>query len=57
MNRMDHIYGEYCKKHEDAACKLQELSSRPNVQAFLLVREVAYILPAISIVHTKSLFI
>jgi hypothetical protein len=37
MNRMDHIYGEYCKKHEDAVCKIQELSARPNVQAFFSV--------------------
>jgi hypothetical protein len=37
MHRMEQIYGEYCKKHEDAVCKLQELSSRPLVQSFLSV--------------------
>ncbi|GAA5795249.1 hypothetical protein HPULCUR_000604 [Helicostylum pulchrum] len=36
MNRMDQLYGDYCKKHEDAASKIQEISSRSNVQAFFL---------------------
>lgn len=38
MNRMDQLYGDYCKKHEDAASKIQEISSRSNVQAFFLVK-------------------
>lgn len=38
MNRMDHIYGEYCKRHEDAVGKIQELSKRPNVHTFFSVR-------------------
>lgn len=38
MNRIDRIYGEYCKRHEDAVSKIQELSKRPNVQAFFSVR-------------------
>lgn len=40
MHRMDQLYGDYCKKHEDAVCKIQELSSRPTVQAFLLVKKI-----------------
>ncbi|KAI8889262.1 Dbl homology domain-containing protein [Backusella circina FSU 941] len=34
MTRMDRIYGDYCKKHEDAVCKIQDLSSNPNVQEY-----------------------
>ncbi|KAL7336236.1 hypothetical protein PS15p_201596 [Mucor circinelloides] len=35
MHRMEQIYGDYCKRHEDAVCKIQELSHRSlSVQAF-----------------------
>ncbi|KAI9488480.1 hypothetical protein BDB00DRAFT_847837 [Zychaea mexicana] len=34
MTRIDHIYCEYCKRHEDAVLRLQELDSHPDVQQF-----------------------
>ncbi|KAK4513226.1 uncharacterized protein ATC70_013021 [Mucor velutinosus] len=35
MHRMEQLYGDYCKRHEDAVCKIQELSHRSlSVQAF-----------------------
>ncbi|KAI8882148.1 hypothetical protein K501DRAFT_187400 [Backusella circina FSU 941] len=34
MSSMDHIYGDYCKRHEDALCRIQELNARPSAQAF-----------------------
>ncbi|KAI7891268.1 uncharacterized protein EV154DRAFT_508484 [Mucor mucedo] len=35
MSSIDSIYSEYCKRHEDAVLKLQELESQAEVQAFL----------------------
>ncbi|KAG0801406.1 hypothetical protein G6F22_001282 [Rhizopus arrhizus] len=35
MRAIDHIYSEYCKKHEDAVLKLQELKSQVETQTFL----------------------
>ncbi|KAI9482857.1 MAG: Dbl homology domain-containing protein [Benjaminiella poitrasii] len=33
IGSMEQIYGEYCKRHEDAICKIQELNTtRPTVQ-------------------------
>lgn len=37
MRSIDSIYSEYCKRHEDAVLKLQELESQAEVQAFLIV--------------------
>lgn len=38
MHRMEQLYGDYCKRHEDAVCKIQELSHRSlPVQAFFTV--------------------
>lgn len=38
MHRMEQIYGDYCKRHEDAVCKIQELSHRSlPVQTFFAV--------------------
>ncbi|KAI8145439.1 hypothetical protein BJV82DRAFT_603659 [Fennellomyces sp. T-0311] len=34
MSRIDHVYCEYCKRHEDAVLRLQELDGRPDVQEF-----------------------
>ncbi|KAL9556240.1 hypothetical protein MBANPS3_001965 [Mucor bainieri] len=35
MHRMEQLYGDYCKRHEDAVCKIQELSQQSlSVQAF-----------------------
>ena len=38
MNAIDNIYSEYCKRHEDAVLKLQELEVQPEIQTFLNVR-------------------
>ncbi|KAI9305164.1 hypothetical protein BJ944DRAFT_73012 [Cunninghamella echinulata] len=35
MQQIDHVYCDYCKRHEDAVCRLQELDAKPNVQQFL----------------------
>ncbi|CAO0799422.1 unnamed protein product [Mucor circinelloides] len=35
MRAIDSIYSEYCKRHEDAVLKLQELEMQPEIQAFL----------------------
>ncbi|KAL0144724.1 hypothetical protein V8B55DRAFT_1455283 [Mucor lusitanicus] len=35
MRAIDSIYSEYCKRHEDAVLKLQELEVQPEIQAFL----------------------
>jgi hypothetical protein len=32
------MYSEYCKRHEDAVLKLQELEIIPGIQVFLAVR-------------------
>jgi hypothetical protein len=37
MQAIDSIYSEYCKRHEDAVLKLQELESQEEVQFFLNV--------------------
>lgn len=37
MRAIDSIYSEYCKRHEDAVLKLQELEMQPEIQAFLNV--------------------
>lgn len=37
MRAIDSIYSEYCKRHEDAVLKLQELEVQPEIQAFLNV--------------------
>jgi hypothetical protein len=37
MSNMDQLYGDYCKKHEDALCRIQELNARPSAQAFFTV--------------------
>jgi hypothetical protein len=37
MTRMVRLYGDYCKKHEDAVSKIQDLSSKPNVQEYFEV--------------------
>ncbi|KAI9476403.1 MAG: hypothetical protein EXX96DRAFT_298356 [Benjaminiella poitrasii] len=37
MHDIDSIYSEYCKRHEDAVLKLQELEVRPKIEAFLKV--------------------
>ncbi|KAJ2963631.1 hypothetical protein NQZ79_g1368 [Umbelopsis isabellina] len=34
MSQIEHIYCEYCKKHETAVIRLQELETKPEVQAF-----------------------
>lgn len=34
MPQIEHIYCEYCKKHETAVIRLQELETKPEVQAF-----------------------
>ncbi|KAI9253807.1 hypothetical protein BDA99DRAFT_519029 [Phascolomyces articulosus] len=34
MSQIDHVYCEYCKRHEDAVLRLQELDGRPDVQEF-----------------------
>lgn len=39
MRAIDHIYSEYCKKHEDAVLKLQELKLQVETQTFLSVRD------------------
>jgi hypothetical protein len=38
MRSIDGLYSEYCKRHEDAVLKLQELEYQPEVQIFLCVR-------------------
>jgi hypothetical protein len=38
MKTIDSIYSEYCKRHEDAVIKLQELESQEEAQSFLNVR-------------------
>ncbi|KAG1445693.1 hypothetical protein G6F56_009825 [Rhizopus delemar] len=35
MRTIDSVYSEYCKRHEDAVLKLQELESRVETQRFL----------------------
>ncbi|GAN04312.1 hypothetical protein MAM1_0060c03772 [Mucor ambiguus] len=35
MRAIDSIYSEYCKRHEDAVLKLQELEMQPEIQSFL----------------------
>ncbi|CAO3646600.1 unnamed protein product [Cunninghamella echinulata] len=35
MQQIDLVYCDYCKRHEDAVCRLQELDAKPNVQQFL----------------------
>lgn len=35
MHEIDRIYSEYCKRHEDAVIKLQELETQPEGQQFL----------------------
>ncbi|KAI8391115.1 uncharacterized protein BYT42DRAFT_555674 [Radiomyces spectabilis] len=35
MARMDEIYSEYCKRHDDVVAKLQELQNKPHVAQFL----------------------
>lgn len=35
MNRIEQLYAEYCKRHEDALTKLQELG---HIQDYLMVR-------------------
>lgn len=37
MRSIDGLYSEYCKRHEDAVLRLQELESQPDVQTFLIV--------------------
>lgn len=37
MRSIDSIYSEYCKRHEDAVLKLQELETQAEVQTFLIV--------------------
>lgn len=37
MQAIDSIYSEYCKRHEDAVLKLQELEVQPEIQTFLSV--------------------
>lgn len=37
MSIIDNIYSEYCKRHEDAVLKLQELEQQEEVQSFLIV--------------------
>lgn len=39
MRTIDSVYSEYCKRHEDAVLKLQELESRVETQRFLNVRK------------------
>ncbi|KAL0088297.1 hypothetical protein F4703DRAFT_1845404 [Phycomyces blakesleeanus] len=34
MTSIDDIYCDYCKRHEDAVIKLQELETKPEIQAF-----------------------
>lgn len=34
MEQIDAIYCEYCKNHEDAVLRLQELENRPDTQPF-----------------------
>lgn len=36
MSIIDNIYSEYCKRHEDAVLKLQELEQQEEVQSFLI---------------------
>ncbi|KAI8983629.1 Dbl homology domain-containing protein [Pilobolus umbonatus] len=36
MSRLEQIYGDYCKKHEDAVCKIQELGYKPEVNAYYM---------------------
>lgn len=37
MQSIDTMYSEYCKRHEDAVLKLQELEIIPEVQEFFNV--------------------
>lgn len=37
MRVIDNIYSEYCKRHEDAVLKLQELETQPEAQKFFAV--------------------
>ena len=37
MPQIDHVYCEYCKRHEDAVLRLQELDGQVNVQEFFNV--------------------
>jgi hypothetical protein len=40
MHRIEQIYGNYCKRHEDAVCKIQELSHRSSsIQTFFTVKQ------------------
>ncbi|KAI7849227.1 Dbl homology domain-containing protein [Circinella umbellata] len=34
MSQIDHVYCEYCKRHEDAVLRLQELDGQVDVQEF-----------------------
>ncbi|KAG0180166.1 hypothetical protein DFQ29_001144 [Apophysomyces sp. BC1021] len=34
MRRLDEVYCEYCKRHEDAVLRMQELENVPSAQAF-----------------------
>lgn len=38
MRDIDRIYSEYCKRHEDAVLKLQELEILPEGQRYLNVK-------------------
>lgn len=40
MHRIEQIYGDYCKRHEDAVCKIQELSHQSSsIQTFFTVKQ------------------
>ncbi|KAF7723454.1 hypothetical protein EC973_002007 [Apophysomyces ossiformis] len=36
MGRLDEVYCEYCKRHEDAVLRMQELENVPSAQAFFM---------------------
>jgi hypothetical protein len=42
MKSIDGLYSEYCKRHEDAVIRLQELEVNPQVEYFLAVSENLY---------------
>lgn len=44
MPQIDQVYCEYCKRHEDAVLRLQELESKPDVQLFLNVSDICSLL-------------
>ena len=43
MPQIDHVYCEYCKRHEDAVLRLQELDGQVNVQEFFNVSRYTFL--------------